>query len=98
MGADSPDLVTAKRLLDELKLRGFTFWRTSAGEDAPLVGNRVSGHWIDTIHIGGFSRDCFAWRTRTSSLIVAGGRLVDRRVDGSALTVLTEVVTWEPES
>lgn len=42
MGAESPDLVTAKRLLDDLKLRGFACRRTAPGEDAPLVGNRAS--------------------------------------------------------
>lgn len=87
--------MTAKRLLDVLKLRGFAFRRTGPGEDAPLVGNRASGHWIDIIHLDGFSRDCFAWRTRTSSLIVPGSGLVDRRVEGGALAVLTQVLTWE---
>ncbi|MEO7195732.1 MAG: hypothetical protein ABIZ05_13100 [Pseudonocardiaceae bacterium] len=96
METDSPDLVTAKRLLDDLKLCGFAFRRVASVEDAPLVGNRVSGHWMDTIHLDGFSRDCAAWRTRTSTLIIPGRGLVDRRVEGSALTVLTDVLTWEP--
>jgi hypothetical protein len=96
VGTESPDLVTAKRLLDDLKLRGFAFRRTAPGDDAPLVGNRASGHWIDIIHLDGFSRDCFAWRQRVSSLIIPGSGLVDRRVAGGALTVLTEVLTWEP--
>ncbi|MGH3855531.1 MAG: hypothetical protein ACRDR6_18985 [Pseudonocardiaceae bacterium] len=43
METDSPDLVTAKRLLDDLKPRGFVFRRAAPGEDAPLVGNRASG-------------------------------------------------------
>ncbi|MGH3770135.1 MAG: hypothetical protein ACRDRW_01820 [Pseudonocardiaceae bacterium] len=60
MGAESPDLVTAKRLLDDLKLRGFAF-------------------------------------RRTAPLIIPGSGLVDRRVEGSALTVLTDVLTWEPK-
>jgi len=93
--ADSPDLVIAMRLLDHAKLGGFRFWRSAPGEDGPLVGNRVTGDWVDAIHIEGFSRDCFAWRKRTSSLIVPGEGLVERRVHGSALTVLKEVLTWE---
>ena len=97
MGTESPDVVTAKRLLDDLALRGFEFRRAAPGEDAPLVGNRASGHWIDIIHLDGFSRGCFARRTRTSPLIVPGSRLVHRQVDGGALVVLTEVLTWEPE-
>jgi hypothetical protein len=91
----SSDLVIAMRLLEQLKLGGFQFWRAAPGEDGPLVGNRVTGPWSDTIHIEGFSCDCFAWRKRTSSLIVCGEGLAERRVQGSALTVLNEVVTWE---
>jgi hypothetical protein len=68
--ADSPEVVIAKRLLDHVKLSGFTFQRTAPGEDGPLVGHRVSDDWVDLIHIEGFSRDCFAWRKRISSLIV----------------------------
>ncbi|HKR48213.1 MAG TPA: hypothetical protein VJT72_01315 [Pseudonocardiaceae bacterium] len=98
MGTDSLDVVIAKRLLDHLTLRGFKFWRSAPGEDGPLVGNRVSGNWVDTIHIEGFSRDCFAWRKRTSSLIVPGDGLVEHRANGSALTVLNEVLTWETAS
>ncbi|MGH3928416.1 MAG: hypothetical protein ACRDTF_00385, partial [Pseudonocardiaceae bacterium] len=95
MSPDSPDLVIAKRLLDHLKLRGFQFRRTASGADAPLVGRRVSDDWADTIRIEGFSRDCHAWRQRVSSLVVPGDGLVQRRVAGSALTVLNEVLTWE---
>lgn len=99
MGTDSPDVVIAKRLLDQLKLVGFEFQRIAPGEDGPLVGNRVTGgDCVDIIHIEGFSRDCFAWRQRSSLLIVPGGGLVDRRTDGSALDVLQEVLTWEPKS
>ncbi len=97
MSANSPDVVIAKRLLDHLKLRGFQFRRTGPGPDAALVGNRTTGVWSDTIHINGFSRDCLAWRTRTSSLIVVGDALVERRVQGSALTVMNEVLTWDTE-
>lgn len=93
--ADSRQLVIAMRLLDHLKLCGFAFRRAASGEDGPLVGHRVSGDWVDTIHIEGFSRDCFAWRKRTCSLIVAGAGLVERRAHGSALTVLNDVLTWE---
>ncbi len=98
MQTDSPDLVIAKRLLDHLKLRGFQFQRAAPGEDGPLLGNRVSGDWVDAIHLEGFSRDCFAWRKRTCSLIVPGEALVERRVHGHALTVLNEVLTWETGS
>ena len=38
MSADSPDLVIAKGLLDELKLVGFEFQRTAPGPDGPLLG------------------------------------------------------------
>lgn len=98
MRTDSPDLVIAMRLLDHAKLRGFEFRRGSPGEDGPLVGHRRNGNWVDTIHIEGFSRDCFAWRKRMSSLIVPGSGLVERRVDGSALDVLNGVLTWETGS
>jgi hypothetical protein len=97
MGDDSPDVVLAKRLLDHVKLCGFEFQRIAPGEDGPLVGNRVSGDWLDIIHIEGFSCDCLALRQRASLLIVPGGALVERRVDGSALDVLNEVLTWEIE-
>ncbi|MGH3778071.1 MAG: hypothetical protein ACRDRR_20445 [Pseudonocardiaceae bacterium] len=98
MRTDSPDLVIAMRLLDHAKLRGFKFRRGSPGEDGPLVGHRVNGNWVDTIHIQGFSRDCTPRRQRTSSLIVPGNGLVERRVDGSALEVLNAVLTWETGS
>lgn len=98
MGDDSPDVVLAKRLLDYAKLRGFEFQRIAPGEDGPLVGNRVSGDWVDIIHIEGFSRDCLALRQQTSPPIVPGDALVQRRVDGSALDVLNEVLTWETGS
>ena len=97
MGTDSPD-VGAKRLLDHLKLHGFQFRRIAPGEDGPLVGNRVTGGWADLIHIKGFSRDCFAWRKQTSSLIVPGGWAAAASVIGSALTVLNKVLTWEVRS
>ncbi len=93
---DSPDVVIAKRLLDYAKQGGFTFQRVAPGEDGPLVGYRVSDSWLDLIHIEGFSRDCFAWRKRTSSLVVSQDALVQRQVEGSALDVLNEVLCWEP--
>ena len=96
MEVDSPDVVIAKRLLDHAKLRGFAFWRAAPGEDGPLVGHRVGDDRLDIIHIAGFSGDCLAVRQRTSSLILPGGALVERRVEGSALDVLNEVLTWEP--
>ncbi|MGH3899537.1 MAG: hypothetical protein ACRDTA_15105 [Pseudonocardiaceae bacterium] len=95
MGTDAAALVIAKRLLDELKLSGFQFQRVAPDEDGPVVGNRVSGDWVDLIHIEGFSRDCFACRKRTSSLMVPGNALVQRRVKGSALHVFNEVLMWE---
>lgn len=94
MGVDSPDVVIAKRLLDQIKLRGFVFRRVASGQDGPLVGHRVSGDRVDIIHIAGFSRDCSAVRQRTSSLIIPGNGLAERRVQGSALDVLNEVLTW----
>jgi hypothetical protein len=96
MGADSPDVVTAKRLLDQLKQLGFVFQRIAPGEDGPLVGSRVAGGCVDVIHLEGFSRGCCAWRQRMSSLIVVGGGVVARRAEGSARDVLTEVLSWEP--
>jgi hypothetical protein len=94
---DSPDVAIAKRLLDYAKQSGFTFQRVAPGEDGPLVGYRVSDSWLDLIHIEGFNRDCFAWRKRTSSLLVTQDALVQLQVEGSALEVLNEVLTWEPE-
>jgi len=35
-------------------------------------------------------------RQRTSPLIVPGAELIERRVQGSAIEVLTEVLAWEP--
>jgi hypothetical protein len=62
------------------------------------VGNRVGERWMDVIHIAGFSRGCVAWRKRTSSLVVPGNGLIARRVEGSALAVLNDVLSWETES
>lgn len=87
MGSENTDLMVAMQLLDQLKLRGFHFERCALGEDAPLVGNRVSDDKVDLIHIEGFSSDCFAWRQRTSALIVPGRARVERPVEGSALDV-----------
>lgn len=94
MEVDSPDLVLAKQLLDQTKLCGFVFRRLAPDEDAPLVGHRINGDRVDIIHIAGFSRDCFAVRQRTSPLIIPGNGLMERRVEGSALDVLHEVLTW----
>ncbi len=98
MGADSSDLVIAKRLLDQLKLRGFQFQRTAPGEDGPLIGHRVTDCWADLIHIEGFSRDCFALRKRISALIAPSDALLEHQANGSALTVLREVLVWETDS
>lgn len=91
----SADLVTGKRLLDAVKRQGFVFRRIAPGPDGPLEGVREVGGWRDTIHLGGFSDGCYAWRERTSSLIVPGGALVATRVSGNALNVLNAVLTWE---
>jgi hypothetical protein len=92
---DSPDVAIAKRLLDYAKQSGFTFQRIAPGADGPLVGYRVGDDWVDLIHIEGFSSDCFAWRKRTSSLIVPDDTLVQCRVEGSVLDVLNGVLTWK---
>lgn len=94
MEADSPDLIIAKRLLDQAKLHGFRFQRTAPGEDAPLVGHRTSNSWVDLIYIEGFSRDCFAWRKRETTLILPDRELIERQVDGRAIDVLNEVLAW----
>ncbi|MDQ3762495.1 MAG: hypothetical protein M3460_12720 [Actinomycetota bacterium] len=93
---DSPDVAIAKRLLDHAKRGGFTFQRVAPDVDGALVGYRVSDDWVDLVHIEGFSRDCFAWRKRTSSLIGSEHAPVQRRAEGSALEVLNQVLTWEP--
>lgn len=92
---DSQEMMIAKRLLDSAKEGGFVFQRTAPGEDAPLVGYRVAGGWVDLIHIVGFSRDCFAWRERMSSLIVSEDARVHHHVAGGAIDVLNEVLAWE---
>jgi hypothetical protein len=97
MRTESADLVLANLLLDHLKVLGFEFHRAGSGEDGPLVGERVSDEWIDLIHIEGFSRDCFAWRKRISSLIVPGDALVERRAHGPAITLLNDVLTWKAD-
>ena len=101
--ADSPEVVTAKRLLDEAKRSGFTFRRAAQGADPPLVGNRVIDDWADLIRIEGFSRDCFAWRQRTSSLIVSPGALVQYQVEGGGargalrgVELEVELMSWPP--
>ena len=95
MRTDASDLMIAKRLLDQLKLCGFHFRRAGPGVDGPLMGHRVIGDWADMIHIEGFRCNCFAWRQRTSALIVPGSALVQRQVEGSALSVFNEVLGWE---
>jgi hypothetical protein len=39
--------------------------------------------------------DCFAWRQGVSSLVMSQDPLVQRQIEGSALGVLREVLTWE---
>ncbi|MGH3796799.1 MAG: hypothetical protein ACRDR6_23985 [Pseudonocardiaceae bacterium] len=95
---DSPAVVRAKGLLDELKVAGFVFQRTAPGLDGPLMGRRISEEWVDFVYVEGFSRDCIGWRQRRSPLIVAGEGMVERRIVGGALSVLGEVLSWETES
>lgn len=95
MATESRDLVIAKRLLDHAKLRGFQFRRVAAGPDAALLGTRRTGEWADTIYLNGFSRDCYALRERTTSLLVPGHALVEHRTTGDALNVLNTVLTWD---
>jgi hypothetical protein len=93
---DSPDVVAAKRLLDEAKDRGFAFVRIAPGEDGPVRGVRESAGWRDEIYLGGFSEGCHAIRRRRCSLIVPGGLPVAAQVCGDVLTVLNTVVfDWE---
>lgn len=92
--ADSPDVVTGKGLLDAVKRHGFVFARIAPGPDAPIEGIRENDQWRDTIHLSGFSNGCYAWRERQSSLILPGGSLVRIRTQGSAVDVLSEVLTW----
>lgn len=94
---DSPDLVAAKRLLDDAKARGFGFQRTGQGPDAPLLGVRESAEWVDEIVLAGFwePESCMAVRRRRCSLLVPGGLPVAYRVSGDALTVLHTVCEWE---
>lgn len=92
--ADSPRVATAKRLLDTARRQGFEFRRIAPGPDGALLGTRRAGEWVDTLYLGGFSRDCYAVRERTSSLVVPGAVLVERRATGDALNVLNAVLTW----
>jgi hypothetical protein len=91
--ADGPDVVAAKRLLDDAKNRGFAFERIAPGPDGPLLGLRETLHWRDTIYLGGFGKACTATRARKSSLVVPGGLPVAQRVSGDALTVLHTVLS-----
>lgn len=95
MENEHPDLLTAMRLVNQLKLRGFYFERCPPGDDGPLGSNRASGDKMDFIHIEGFRHDCFAWRRCSSSLIISGRELVERQVEGSALDVRHEVLMWQ---
>ena len=66
--ADSPELVAAKRLLDEAKDRGFRFERVAPGEDGPLRGVRNTPEHRDEIYLAGFAapESCTAIRRRAS--------------------------------
>lgn len=90
LNADDPYVVTAVRLLNHVRLRGFAFDVDATATGGPLVGTRISEEWIDTIHIEGVSRNCVAWRQRRGE----GGQ-VWHRVEGDAAAVLAEALSWE---
>ncbi len=94
MTTDSPDLVTAKRLLDHVKAQGFQFQRVAGDPDGALLGTRHTDEWTDTVYLDGFSRGCYATRERKTSLVVPGSALVERRATGGALDVLNTVLNW----
>jgi hypothetical protein len=93
LGAESPQLRAAKRLLDLAKRQGFAFQRLAPGEDGPLFARRETIEYRDEIYLGGFNDSCHATRARKSSLIMPGGLPVTTRVSGDALTVLHTVVS-----
>ena len=69
----------------------------SLASAAVAAGGIPPQRWLlALIHIEEFSRDCFAWRQRATSLIVSQNALVRRQAEGSALDVLNEVLSWEP--
>lgn len=57
---------------------------------------RKTGHWQDTIYLGGFwaPGSCSATRRRESSLVVPGDLLVTERVCGDALNVPLVWLRW----
>lgn len=87
-------MVLGMRLLDTAKRHGFVFTRIAPGPDGPVQGVRETALWRDVIHLGGFSSDCYAWRERRSSLLLPGSPLVAIRIQGTALQVLNEVLSW----
>ncbi len=91
---DSPDVASAKRLLDVAKNGGFRFQRIAPGPDGPLLGVRETTHWRDELYLSGFWEpdSCTATRRRRSSLIVPGGWPVAKELRGDALTVLHTVL------
>ena len=95
MATDSPDLVITKRLLDQVKAKGFEFRRVAEGPDGALLGTRCTDEWTDTVYVDGFSRGCYALRERRTSLVVPGGGLIERHATGGALNVLNTVLNWE---
>lgn len=64
-------------------------------QDGALLGTRRTNDWTDTLYLNGFSRDCYALRERTTSLLVPEHALVERRATGDALNVLNAVLTWD---
>jgi hypothetical protein len=89
---DSPEVVTAKKLMDVAHDLGFHFDRIAEGPDGPLLGMRENVDWRDEIYLAGFSSSCSAIRRKRSSLIVPGGLPVTASVEGDAITVLHTVV------
>lgn len=92
VSVDSPEVVTAKKLMDVAHDLGFHFDRIAEGPDGPLLGMRESVDWRDEIYLAGFSSSCSAIRRKRSSLIVPGGLPVTASVEGDAITVLHTVV------
>lgn len=96
MDADSaPDYLTiSMRLLDHAKSHGFYFRRVKPLIDAPLIGIRYRHGLTEVIRIGGWSRDCSAWKQANRLVLARPPEDAEDYVSGSALHVLNRVVTW----
>ncbi|MGH3693213.1 MAG: hypothetical protein ACRDRX_04305 [Pseudonocardiaceae bacterium] len=89
-------LAAAMRLMDRAKELGFVFARAGFGEDAPIIGERETDCWTDSIIINGFRGDCSATRVRKSSLTADGLPNIDQ-VFGNAVVVLRVACEWPCE-